>query len=333
MLRVHFSGLDLARVRIAARPDALWETVLSFHRLRDRRDDSAFGKWRSETRGKLNGEARLLAPLVPTRGYFPDFLTPAEGLLGLSDALAALRETPAERLHTELSRLSAAARPLPSWIRAMADGETRALGRLATILQGYYEAAVAPYWPRIQGRIEADRAARGRALLDGGADRLLASLPPMMRWRPPVLEADYPVDRDLHLNGRGLLLLPSYFCRRTPVTFHNPDLTPVLVYPVEHQTPRLTPHVPPERCLGRLVGKTRSAILHGVGVGCTTSELARRVDVSLASASQHATVLRDAGLLTTLRQGNAVLHTLTPLGAALLRGARPAEDAALERLA
>ncbi|MFI0151000.1 ArsR/SmtB family transcription factor [Streptomyces lydicus] len=279
----------------------------------------------------MNGEARLLAPLVPTRGYFPDFLTPAEGLLGMEDALAALRETPAVRLHDELSRLSTATRPLPSWIRAMAEGDSRGLGRLAGVLQRYYEVAVAPYWSRVQGRIEADRAARGRALLDGGADRLLASLPPMMRWRPPVLEADYPVDRELHLNGRGLLLLPSYFCRRTPVTFHNPDLTPVLVYPVEHPAPRLTPHVPQERSLGRLVGQTRSAILQGIGVGCTTSELARRADVSVASASQHATVLRDAGLLNTLRQGNAVLHTLTPLGAALLRGARPAEEAAYGR--
>lgn len=321
MLRVHFSGLDLARVRIAARPDALWETVLSFHRLRDRRDDSTFGGWRSETRGRLNGETRLLAPLVPSRGYFPDFLTPAEGLLGMGEALAAVRETPAERLHAELGRLALAeGRPLPGWIRALADGETRSLGRLAGILQSYHDAAVAPYWHRVRSRIEADRAARGRALLDGGTDRLLASLPPMMRWRPPVLEADYPVDRDLHLGGRGLLLLPSYFCRRTPVTFHNPDLTPVLVYPVEHPVPRLTPPVPADRSLGRLVGQTRSAILHGIGVGCTTSELARRVDVSPASASQHATVLRDAGLLSTLRQGNAVLHTLTPLGAALLRG-------------
>ncbi|GCB91111.1 transcriptional regulator [Streptomyces noursei] len=332
MLRVHFSGLDLARVRIAARPDALWETVLSFHRLRDRRDDSTFGSWRSETRGRLNGEARLLAPLVPTRGYFPDFLTPAEGLLGMGEALAALRETPVGRLHAELSRLEPAeGRPLPAWIRAMADGETRALGRLAGILQRYHDAAVAPHWHRVRSRIEADRAARGRALLDGGADRLLASLPPMMRWRPPVLEADYPVDRDLHLGGRGLLLLPSYFCRRTPVTFHNPDLTPVLVYPVEHPAPRLAPPVPADRSLGRLVGQTRSAILHGIGVGCTTSELARRVDVSLASASQHATVLRDAGLLSTLRQGNAVLHTLTPLGAALLRGAHADGAAVFER--
>ncbi|KUL36468.1 ArsR family transcriptional regulator [Streptomyces sp. NRRL F-4489] len=269
----------------------------------------------------MNGETRLLAPLVPSRGYFPDFLTPAEGLLGMDEALGALRETPAERLHAELGRLAAAdGRPLPGWIRAMADGETRSLGRLAGILQSYHDAAVAPYWHRVRSRIEADRAARGRALLDGGTDRLLASLPPMLRWRPPVLEADYPVDRDLHLGGRGLLLLPSYFCRRTPVTFHNPDLTPVLVYPVEHPVPRLTPPVPADRSLGRLVGQTRSAILQGIGVGCTTSELARRVDVSPASASQHATVLRDAGLLSTLRQGNAVLHTLTPLGAALLRG-------------
>ncbi|MCB5906839.1 ArsR/SmtB family transcription factor [Streptomyces pinistramenti] len=277
----------------------------------------------------MNGETRLLAPLVPTRGYFPDFLTPPEGLLGLDNALCALRETPPARVHTELSRLSHA-RPLPSWIRAMGDGDVRQIGRLAGTLHRYHDVAVAPYWPRLQARIEADRAARGRALLDGGADRLLASLPPMLRWRAPVLEADYPVDRDLHLDGRGLLLMPSYFCRRTPVTFHNPDLTPVLVYPVEHPVPRAVPALPPERSLGRLVGRTRSAILQGIGVGCTTSELARRVDVSLASASQHATVLRDAGLLVTLRQGNAVLHTLTPLGAALLRGGVPAE-AAYER--
>jgi uncharacterized cupin superfamily protein len=34
--------------------------------------------------------------------------------------------------------------------------------------------------------------------------------------------------------------------------------------------------------------------------------------------SQDASVLRDAGLITTRRQGSAVLHVLTPLGAELL---------------
>ncbi|MBA6437356.1 ArsR/SmtB family transcription factor [Streptomyces sp. GMR22] len=342
MLRVHFSELDLARLRMAVRPDALWETVLSFHRLRENRAETVYGKWRSEARNRLNGEARLLAPLIPSRGYFPDFLTPAEGVIGCDAAMSALRAISGERLHSELAGLPAA-RALPGWIRDLAQGERRSLDRLISTLRAYHKAAVAPYWPHIQARIEADRVARGRALLDGGADGLLASLPPTMRWRAPVLEVDYPVDRDLWLRGRGLLLLPSFFCRGTPVAYRNPELTPVLVYPVEHARCGLIPR-PEQRSavtsgagagagtrsgsaktLGKLVGQTRSAVLLEVGGGCTTSELARRVGVSLASASQHASVLREAGLVHTLRQGSAVLHTLTPLGAALLRGGAPGE--------
>ncbi|MGW1199000.1 ArsR/SmtB family transcription factor [Streptomyces sp. NPDC002536] len=319
MLRVHFTGLDLARLRLAGDPDVLWETVLSLHRLRDKQGESIYGDWRSETRARLNGETRLLAPLVPSRGYFPDFLTPPEALDGLESGIAALRATPADRVHEELSRLSTV-RTLPAWIRSLGEGDARAFGKLIGALHTYHEAAIAPYWAHIQARIEADRAVRGRALLDGGADALLSSLPPTMRWRAPVLEADYPVDRDLYLNGRGLLLVPSFFCRRTPVALQNPDLTPVLVYPARHMSEPSQCVQSPPRSLGKLVGHTRSAVLGSIGGGCTTSELARRVGVSAASASQHAGVLREAGLVLTLRHGSAVLHTLTPLGAALLRG-------------
>jgi hypothetical protein len=35
--------------------------------------------------------------------------------------------------------------------------------------------------------------------------------------------------------------------------------------------------------------------------------------------SQHTTVLRDAGLILTGRHGKSVMHTLTPLGRAMLR--------------
>jgi hypothetical protein len=41
--------------------------------------------------------------------------------------------------------------------------------------------------------------------------------------------------------------------------------------------------------------------------------------VSAANASHHTTVLRDSGLIASHRHANTVLHTLTPLGAALLR--------------
>ncbi|MFI1012863.1 ArsR/SmtB family transcription factor [Streptomyces sp. NPDC020965] len=329
MLRIHFSADDLARVRMAVRPDVLWETILSFHRLRERRRAQMFGEWRSETRARLNGETSLLAALVPPRGYFPDFLTPPEGAGGLESGLAAIRATSPERLHSELTLASVGrGAQLPGRLAALAEGGVEQLARLISVLRSYHRAAIEPYWTQIQARVEADRAVRGRALLDGGASELLGSLPPVLRWRAPVLESDYPVERELRLDGRGLLLQPSFFCRGTPVVYRNATLPPVLVYPAAH-TPdpafgevsasALTPS------LGRLVGHTRSAVLQAIRYGCTTSELARRAGVSLASASQHAAVLRDAGLVLTLRHGNAVLHTLTPLGAALLRGGAPAE--------
>lgn len=314
------SGVDLSKVRMATRPDALWETILSFHRLRDRRGSTVFGKWRTETRPRLNGEVRLLAAVIPPRGYFPDFLTPSqEGgePYGIDVGIEALRDTPPRRIRTELALLAAERRE----VGRTPDGHAELLGRLIGALRGYHRAAIEPYWPHIQASVEADRAVRGRALLDGGAQELLASLPPMIRWRAPVLEADYPVDRELHLDGRGLLLQPSYFCRVTPVVYRDPQLPPVLVYPVTHS--RAPVFAEPGPWLGRLLGNTRSTILRAIGNGCTTSELARRAGVSLASASQHACVLREAGLIHTLRHGSSVLHTLTPLGGSLLRGGAP----------
>ncbi len=249
----------------------------------------------------------------------------------MDPGLEAVRATAPERLRAELALLAASHRPdrtasqgraasVRQGVAPLAGRRGDVLGRLAGALRGYHRAAVEPYWqPHPGPSSEADRAARGRALLDGGVDELLASLPPMLRWRPPVLEADYPVDRDLHLCGRGLLLQPSFFCRGTPVVYRDPALPPVLVYPVTHADAPASSDDPGPP-LGRLVGQTRSAVLAAIRRGCTTSELARRAGVSLASASQHACVLREAGLLVTLRHGNAVLHTLTPLGAALLRG-------------
>ncbi|MFF2408927.1 ArsR/SmtB family transcription factor [Streptomyces sp. NPDC058092] len=320
MLRIHVSGVDLSKVRMATRPDALWETTLSFHRLRDRRGPTVFGKWRTETRPRLNGEVRLLSAVIPPRGYFPDFLTPSQESCepyGIDAGMEALRDTPPGRIRAELALLAAERRESAR----TQDGRVESLDRLVGVLRSYHRAAIEPYWPHIQASIEADRAVRGRALLDGGAEELLASLPPMIRWRAPVLEADYPVDRELHLDGRGLLLQPSFFCRVTPVVQRDPQLPPVLVYPVTHS--RAPVFAEPGPWLGRLLGHTRSTVLRAIGNGCTTSELARRTGVSLASASQHACVLREAGLIHTLRHGSSVLHTLTPLGGSLLRGGAP----------
>jgi DNA-binding transcriptional ArsR family regulator len=71
--------------------------------------------------------------------------------------------------------------------------------------------------------------------------------------------------------------------------------------------------------LAALMGRTRATALARIAYGCSTSELAHYLGVSVAAASQHATVLRDNGLIVTRRAGSAVLHTVTPLGAEMLR--------------
>ncbi|WP_082122120.1 winged helix-turn-helix domain-containing protein [Frankia sp. CpI1-P] len=55
--------------------------------------------------------------------------------------------------------------------------------------------------------------------------------------------------------------------------------------------------------------------------GTSTSQLADLLGVSSAAVSQHTAVLRAAGLIATRRNRNLVLHTITPLGRLLLRGA------------
>ncbi|MEL5958780.1 winged helix-turn-helix domain-containing protein [Streptomyces sp. CLV115] len=72
--------------------------------------------------------------------------------------------------------------------------------------------------------------------------------------------------------------------------------------------------------LTALLGHTRAVVLWTIAdrPGCTTTELARHAGISPAGASQHATVLRAAGLTRTTRHHNTALHTITPAGHNLL---------------
>lgn len=75
------------------------------------------------------------------------------------------------------------------------------------------------------------------------------------------------------------------------------------------------------RSLNALLGRTRAGILESVADhGVTTTELAHDAGISPATASHHVGILRKAGLLSTCRAGKAALHSVTPLGLALLDG-------------
>lgn len=96
------------------------------------------------------------------------------------------------------------------------------------------------------------------------------------------------------------------------------------MYPIEHLPGSLQldsgEAAAAERPLAALLGRTRSAALEATTEGCTTSELAQACDISLAAASQQASVLREAGLIQTRRNGRAVSHQISELGVRLLEG-------------
>ncbi|WP_344475237.1 winged helix-turn-helix domain-containing protein [Nonomuraea monospora] len=320
---MHFSGEDLARVRVAAAPDPLWEVLLSVHLLGKREGAAIFGGWRRRARQALAPGMRPLFSLAPPWGYSADFLTPSGAPGDFGAAVETVLATPRRRLRGDVERLEG--RPSPD-LADLSRGRLPALRLLGAAMTGYHRRTVAPYWSSIDTAVRAERARLAHEFLGGGAEAALGALRPFAIWQPPVLSLPlHPADRDVRLDGRGLVLIPSFFCWRAPTTLQDPAGPQVLVYPVRHDPAWLTGDpAQPSRSLRRLLGATRASVLAAVAdTPATTTGLARRTGISPASASEHARTLQNAGLLTASRDGNRVYHVLTELGARLLRGSAP----------
>ncbi|GAB3850559.1 hypothetical protein GCM10029963_36960 [Micromonospora andamanensis] len=75
MLKIHFSGEDILRTRVAPAADPVWEVVLSLHLLPGRSRDPLLAGWRREVsrglRRQVDAEAlRLLSTLSPPAATF-----------------------------------------------------------------------------------------------------------------------------------------------------------------------------------------------------------------------------------------------------------------------
>ncbi|WP_127354642.1 ArsR/SmtB family transcription factor [Actinacidiphila soli] len=123
------------------------------------------------------------------------------------------------------------------------------------------------------------------------------------------------VFRSHPLNGRGLLLLPSMIWAGTPLVAPTADGPTLLIYSAI--TPRPLLDAPADA--DPLAGRTRATALRLLTRAHTTTDIARALGVSPSSASEHATALRNARLITTRREGKVVWHACTPLGLDLLR--------------
>ncbi|MGA5822100.1 ArsR/SmtB family transcription factor [Kitasatospora sp. NPDC094028] len=325
--RFHFTGADLARTRVAPSVPPLEELSIALRVLQDRNQALRFGAWRREVWTRLPPQARMVLDLTPRHGWTPGFLIP-QGPGGVPELLEQVAATPTTRLRTTLAQIAERQR-LPGWASRLGDSP-EVLRQLVDALDQVHAVALAPYWPQVTAQVAADRAVRSHDLLHGGVERLLNGLyPPRIRWRAPVLEVDLVsgLEGDVHLEGRGLLLVPSVFATQAPVINPDAEPQPILTYPAHRDEQAgplaLTTRAPADDTpapLAALLGRTRAAVLHVIAQrpGCTTGEIATALAIGPSGASQHATVLREAGLITTLRHRNTALHTPTPAGLALL---------------
>lgn len=335
-LRIHFTFADLARTRVSHSTYPLQELSIAMRVLRDRTPSTRFDAWRRDVLTRLPTTARRAFEMTPPHGWVPGFLAPNEAG-DVRDLLEQMRATPRRRLREEMQRL-AERQAVPSWSRRLGE-EPAVLQHLVDSLATAHDVLLAPYWSQVEARLEADRSLRARALLHGGMEQVLSQLHPRrIRWELPVLTVDMVsgVDADLRLEGQGLLLVPSFFGFDAPLIAPDAEPQPRLFYPASADSPSpdiVRPVVgtaSSATTLAQLLGRTRAAVLLTVAdkVGCTTTELSTAVGISVSNASEHATVLRRAGLIMTTRYRKVVLHTMTPAGHTLLStasaGPRPA---------
>lgn len=325
MLSVHFELEDYGRVVLARQVDPLSETVLAAHVLQTGETPRHLRAWRRQVTPALSPPMRPLFDLVlPGASGFPDFLTPGvDG--GLEEGLAVLARTPVGVLSAEIGCLDPAAHP-GGWAARLATGEPAARAELESALRAFNAVAVAPEADPVGAAFDAERSARLAILADRGLHAMLATIHARAAWRGSVLwmnpppevpgegQAEGPAEGlSVRLGGRGLTVYPSRFAR-VPMIRDVPGEAPLLIVPARPELLDRHAGAP----LADLLGRTRSRVLRSLRSPATTGELAVRVGISPASASEHAAVLRAAGLVGSTRAARTVRHHATELGRRLL---------------
>ncbi|MFF3604222.1 ArsR/SmtB family transcription factor [Streptomyces sp. NPDC002463] len=331
-LRIHFTVEDLARTRIADGPAPCIELTTAARQLQERSHLVRLGAWRHRTLSALHPASRMVFALMPRRGRVTEFLSGANGSTP-AELVEQIRSTPRSRLRSSLEQ-TAQHEALPAWAHRLPD-DPLLLRQLCDGLEHVAGHALVPHWQEVRAMAAADAAVRSRQMLSGGVETLLARINPRrIRWRAPVLEVAMisGLDADVHLAGQGMLLQPSVFAVEAPVVDLDAVPQPVLTYPVAQlQEGTATPlfaSPPPggDRAaqavdvVGSVLGHTRAAVLSTIArhPGCSTQQLAVLVGIAKASASEHATTLRNAGLIATHRDRRTTAHIATPTGIAVL---------------
>jgi DNA-binding transcriptional ArsR family regulator len=322
-LSLVFGPDDPARTRFVVSP--LWETMHAFRVIIEPQRHQYHLPWLEAVRPEVERlDLRPLVAITPRRGWTPDFLSPIPSGrdVDVPAELARVRATPPEKVAEEIRRslTERAGAPVPPGGWELLDDPAATRDLAADLLEQCWRLLVAPHWPRLRERLEADVAFRTQTLADYGLERVLSDLNPRIRWTGRALLIEGMQGR-CYLSGAGLLLMPSVFGWPSLAAASEPPAQPSLAYPARGIAEMWQPaRTAQSGALARLLGRTRAALLESLAEPASTHTLARRHDLAPSTVSEHLSALRDARLISSRRQRHAVMYQQTQLGVALASG-------------
>lgn len=309
MLRLDLPRAPGLPIRFAKSP--LWETV-ACARLLARGSDVP-----SPTALAVADMPVLAGLLGRDHPYLPDFLAPPplEASPSFGDELAGMRQTPRAVVAGELARMhSGRGRSSgPAVLAGSGDRADHVRDAIADELQLVWERATRAVWPRLESILEGDILLRATRLAASGPGRIFADLNGLQLDTRHVTVTSTRQGRRVNVE-RELLLVPTVL--GSPDVFAVLDSPwPVSVYyPARGAADIWDTQGETTDWLATLAGRTRARVLRALRQPATTTQIAARLRIAPASASQHLQRLRRAGLIQPTRMGTRVIYGLTGRG-------------------
>jgi DNA-binding transcriptional ArsR family regulator len=322
MIRVKVARQALAELRITT--SALWDTLGSLSSLAlGRASVWPYSEWSRAAERALYRRrgAELVAWVRRLPGPIPPLLTPVP-----TDPTATIEQEIDALVH-RLSRV-----PERQLAPLVAAGETSRspeawLKWFGSALLDYWRVALVPYEEPMRIALHDDVSARAHLLATAGSDDVLSRLDGRLRWSPPVLELAGTVPSvELYCAAR-LVIVPLIFGRRMTRCASDSAGTVAVSYQARgaallHKArlvmDRGRPPAEADR-LALLLGRGKAAVLRGLAVPTTTSELAEALGMSASTVSQHLSTLLTADVVHKRRIGVRVVYALDGAGVALLK--------------
>jgi hypothetical protein len=279
--------------------------------------------WMRSARDRVPRESfSLLAAVIGDDGYMPDFLTTAPSWdLTAESELQALRSAPLDPMRVDFGKMvlrSSGTRR--EALRDMQSHPAEARAMIADAWQEVWHTVLAPVWTQLERVLRADIAVRARTIASAGIAAMADELHPTVSWGAGAVRVRLRRHSELvDCHGSGLVLVPSVMSSWGCMVLTEPPAQPTLFYPARGVTAGWARDATEiASALGALLGPARAGILLASGEPRTTSAVARDAGIAVSTASHHLTVLREAGLIASERQGTRVMQSRTPLGEAMI---------------